>query len=352
MRVERVTPGEPVSDRRAQGLAGAVLTRDLSVAGERWAKGRRLTSGDVERLAEGGAGEPERPITLLVLEDGDLHEDEAALRLAAAVAGSGLTQRGPAESRVDLLAAHDGVLHVRTAVLERVDRIDPLEVFTRLDGQIVQAGELVASVKVAPHVVSAELIERAERIIGRRGIVHVAAFRPRTVGVVVKQSLHAPARERFELSVRQKVEALGSTVTAILYVADAADPVTDALASVVGGTGRVDLVLTAGGASTDPFDPFFVAIDRLGGKLVRHGIPAHPGSMLWLARVGRTDILGLPTCGAYSKATAADLLLPRLLSGERADARTVARLGHGGILTREMRFRMPPYARDLDAPEG
>ncbi|MGI8534596.1 MAG: hypothetical protein ACR2LP_06950, partial [Candidatus Limnocylindrales bacterium] len=78
----------------------------------------------------------------------------------------------------------------------------------------------------------------------------------------------------------------------------------------------------------------------------------HPGSMLWLARVGRTDIIGLPTCGAYSKATAADLLLPRLLSGERADARTVARLGHGGILTREMRFRMPHYARELEAPDG
>ena len=63
-------------------------------------------------------------------------------------------------------------------------------------------------------------------------------------------------------------------------------------------------------------------------------------------------ILGLPTCGAYSKATAADLLLPRLLSGERASAATVARLGVGGILTRSMRFRFPAYARELDAPEG
>ena len=73
--------------------------------------------------------------------------------------------------------------------------------------------------------------------------------------------------------------------------------------------------------------------------------------MLWLARIGRTAILGLPTCGAYSKATAADLLLPRLLTGEppiRSDGRPS--LGHGGVLTREMRFRFPPYARELDAP--
>ena len=111
-------------------------------------------------------------------------------------------------------------------------------------------------------------------------------------------------------------------------------------------------ILLSSSASTDPSDPFFVAIERLGGRVVRHGVPAHPGSMLWLARVGAADILGLPTCGAYSKATAADLLLPRLLSGERASAATVARLGVGGILTRSMRFRFPRYARELDAPEG
>jgi formylmethanofuran dehydrogenase subunit E len=74
--------------------------------------------------------------------------------------------------------------------------------------------------------------------------------------------------------------------------------------------------------------------------------------MLWLGRIGRMTVLGLPTCGAYSKATAVDLLLPRLLSGEPASARTVARLGHGGILTRSQRFRFPPYARELDAPDG
>jgi hypothetical protein len=74
--------------------------------------------------------------------------------------------------------------------------------------------------------------------------------------------------------------------------------------------------------------------------------------MLWLARIGGTAILGLPTCGAYSKATAADLLLPRLLSGEDPSEKTVAKLGPGGILTRSQRFRFPAYARELDAPEG
>jgi molybdopterin biosynthesis enzyme len=169
---------------------------------------------------------------------------------------------------------------------------------------------------------------------------------------VVKQSVRGTARDRFEASVRAKVEGLGSTILDISYVEDDPDAVETALGRFTRGADTAELILTAGSASTDPRDAFFLAIESLGGRIVRRGVPSHPGSMLWLARVGGTSILGLPTCGAYSKATAADLLLPRLLAGEPASERTVAKLGHGGILTRSQRFRFPPYARELDAPDG
>jgi hypothetical protein len=304
----------------------------------------------------------------VVVEPGDLHEDDAALRLAAAVAGEGLTTHGPSESRVDLRAAWPGVVHVRTAQLERLNRIDPLEVFTVFDGSIVEAGDLVASAKVAPHVVAEAVVARGERIAagragtdgeagtgGRAGsghpLVWVAPFKPLRVGAVVLESLHALARERFEASVRAKVETLGSTLVGIDYADDEAS-VAGALRRLTRGPRRVDVVLTAGGGSTDPADPFFLAVAALGGRVVRHGVPAHPGSMLWLGRVGRTAILGLPTCGAFSKATAADMVLPRLLTGEAPTARVVSGIGHGGILTRDHRFRFPAYARELDAPTG
>jgi hypothetical protein len=338
-----------------------VLARDIMVGRRRWAKGRRLSEADLAAWADDpslGVG----PVTVILLDDGDLHEDDAALRLADAVAGPGLTRRGPSQSRVDLVAEHDGVLHVRAPALERLNRLDPLEVFTRLDGSIVAAGDVVASIKVAPHVVEGSVVAAGARIAGdgRRPLVRVAQFRPMRVAVIVKESLRAADRSRFEASVRDKVESLGSTIVGIDYVADEDGPVAAALsararsgsAGRAASTARSDVILTAGGRSTDPSDPFFTAIDALGGRVVRHGVPAHPGSMLWLARIGRTAILGLPTCGAYSKATAADLLLPRLLTGEPPTRRTVSHLGHGGVLTREMRFRFPPYARELEAPDG
>ncbi len=351
MRVEHLEPGRP----SPAGLVGAVLARDLVVAGRRWAKGRRLTAADLDALA--GAA-PGRAFTVLVPAPDDVHEDDAALRLAStAVAGdptaAGVTLQGPVQSRVDLLAAAAGVVEVRLAALDRLNRIDPVELFTVASGRIVAPGDLVASAKVAPHLVPDGVLRRAEAAAGRGGpVVRVRPFRPTRVAVVVKQRLSDADRIRFEASICSRVAGLGGTLAGIAHVPDDPDAVAAALAAATRGRGAARIVLTAGGASTDPGDAFFVALDRLGGRVVRRGVPAHPGSMLWLARLGPVAVVGLPSCGAYSRATAADLLLPLLAAGYPATAATVARLAHGGILDGSQRFRFPAYARDLGAPGG
>ncbi len=155
MRIARLVPG---ADPDA-GLVGAVLAGDLVVAGTRWPKGRRLSAADLNWLARPGAVAgarrelPAAGLTVLVPGPDDVHEDDAAIRLADLVMGTGLTRRGPAESRVDLLAAADGVVHVRVGRLERLNRIDMIDVFTVFDRQVVRAGDLVASAKIAPHLI-------------------------------------------------------------------------------------------------------------------------------------------------------------------------------------------------------
>ncbi len=227
MQVHRVTPGRRVPAR----FAGAVLARDLTVSGERWSKGRRLTAADLTALA---AADPDEPVSVLVPEPGELHEDDAAIRLATAVAGPGLTISAPAQSRVDLHAEADGVLNVRVADLERLNRIDPLEVFTAFDGQVVAQGDLVASVKIAPHLVDAATVDAGARLagFGSHPLVWVAPFLRRRVGVIVKESVRGIARERFEASVHAKIEGLGSEIVGIEYVEDDADVVEAAMAAL------------------------------------------------------------------------------------------------------------------------
>jgi hypothetical protein len=174
MRSVRIRPGAVLET----SLAGSVLTRDLSVGGEAWSKGRRLTRDDLLRLerepvaargAWAGTGRDPGSITLLIPEREDIHEDEAARRLADAVAGPGVELQGPAESRVDLRARHAGVLRVRVSRMERIDAIDGLAVFSALDGQVVAAGALVGSVKTGPHLVDRRDLELAESLVeGRR----------------------------------------------------------------------------------------------------------------------------------------------------------------------------------------
>lgn len=349
MRLEQIVPGRTPSP----GLTGAILTRDLALSGGRLPKGTRLTSEHLAALASGPLGPAVR---VIVADPWEVHEDEAAIRLAGAASRGRpeLAVRGPAQSRVDLVSTVAGVVDIRLAALERLNRIDPLEVFTVYDGQPVEPGDLVASVKIAPHVVPEAVLLAGEAVARRGGpLVRVRAYRGVRLGVVVKGDVAPRARQRFEAAISAKAGGLRAHLGDVRYVTDEHAAVTDALATLTApGELRADIVLTAGGASTDPSDAFFTAIETLGGTLVRRGVPAHPGSMLWLAVVGGTAIVGLPSCGAYSMATAADLLLPRLAAGEPASAATVARLAHGGILTRSQRFRFPAYARDLDAPEG
>ncbi|MEI7743493.1 MAG: molybdopterin-binding protein [Chloroflexota bacterium] len=355
MRLERISPGRAIP----AGLAGAILARDLVIAGQRMSKGRRLTAADLEAIAAAPVDDPEaasRTVPVLVLEPWDVHEDEAATRLAEAVARGrrGLQLQAPVQSRVDLVAAVAGVVDVRISALERLNRLDPLEVFTVFDGQVVAPGDLVASVKIAPHAVPAAILESGIALAGRGApIVRVRPFRNLRIAAVAKGPVTAATRGRFENAVRTKVTGLGATLAGLDYVVDDVDAVTHALSGwLAPGPGQAAIVLTAGGVSTDPGDAFFAAVEALGGRVVRHGVPSHPGSMLWLARVGRAAVIGLPSCGAYSMATAADLLLARLVAGEPASAATVARLAHGGILARTQRFRFPGYARDLEPPES
>ena len=74
--------------------------------------------------------------------------------------------------------------------------------------------------------------------------------------------------------------------------------------------------------------------------------PTPVASCGWRAGEGLT-VLGMPTCGMFPQATTFDLVLPRILSGETIANREMAELGHGGLLSRDMAYRFPPYRTNV-----
>jgi hypothetical protein len=356
VRAARLTPSG-LARSTPQELTGAILLEPVRAPGCSMAKGQSLDQDAVARLVAAAAtGTLTRPVKIAWPEAGDVHEDEAAAQLARAVGGAGVDLRAPRYSRFDLAAMWDGVLHLRIEPLHRLNAIDPLEVFTLFHGQAVAQGQVVCSVKVAPHLLPAATLAEGLRTARVDGpIVEVRPYRDTKVGAIAVQAITPDALERFDQGARRKVEALGGTFMGVVVVPDeepdkAEKGATEALRTLVSDQ-SLPLLLVGGVSAGDPLSPFYAALDRLGGKVVRRGVPAHPGSMIWLAQLERTQILGLPQCGMFSLATAADLVLPRLLTGEVLTAEALADLAHGGLLGREMRFRMPAYARELPAPE-
>jgi hypothetical protein len=357
MQARRISPSD-LAAASPDELAGAVLLAPVRLPEGQLRKGTRLDRDAVGRLlAAARAGTLSDAVRLATLEPGDLHEDEAAGRLADAVAGSGLQAELPRQSRLDLTARWAGVVHVRVAELTRLNALDPLEVFTLYHGQAVEAGETVASVKVAPHVVPDSLVRAGEAVArGAAPLVDVRPYVPMEVGAIAEEALSPEALERFEAGARRKIEALGSRFVGTTVVGDADPGLAErgaraALLDSVRERG-LRVVLVGGVSAGDPLSPFFRALESLGGRVLRRGVPAHPGSMIWLAELDGSRILGVPQCGMFTMATAADLVLPRLLTGEALTAADLADLAHGGVLGNEMRFRFPAYARDLRAPEG
>ena len=94
---------------------------------------------------------------------------------------------------------------------------------------------------------------------------------------------------------------------------------------------ETDLIITTGGMSVDPDDVTKAAIEGAGFDTIHYSAAVLPGAMFLLGHTQNTSVMGLPACGLFHKITIFDLILPRLMAGERPGRRDLARLGHGGL---------------------
>lgn len=326
----------------AELLAGRVLCHDVRDAAGKVAlpKGALLDATSARTLL----GLPWDEVHLLAVDPGDVHEEAAGRRLATAATGDGVEVKGYTGGQWTLTATRRGLLRIDVQRLAEVNAHEGIAVFTLFDGQPVERGETVAKAKVTPLVIAGDVVRAVEKAAGD-GAVAVSPFRPSVVGVVARESLEPRQRARFESALRQKIDWFGSRLLDIRFAEPSARGVADELVALrQAGAG---VLVVAGASALDPLDPVFGGLTLLGARMERHGAPAHPGSLLWLARWQEIPVLGMPTCGMFSQATTFDLVLPRLLAGERVGNREIAGLGHGGLLSREMAYRFPPYRADV-----
>lgn len=318
----------PLAQAAGHILAHTVLASD---GRKLFGKGRRLSAADVEALRAGG----HERVMVAMLEETDLHEDEAARRVGEAVAGAGVRTKAPGVGRANLTAEVMGPLYINVPLLEKVNNIDEGITIASLRAYtLVRPGDLLALVKIIPFGVAADRVIDVEAIARASGpVLWVRPLQPRAVGLVVSgpEAARDALLGSFVPPVRGRVEALHSALADTVYVAHDIAPLAQALRQQK-AAGR-DLVLVAGvSAIIDREDVVPQALRAAGGSVAHFGAPVDPGSLLMLGYLGDMPVVGAPGCIKSPKVNVIDWILPRLLAGERLTRADLVAMAHGGLL--------------------
>jgi len=362
---------------------GAVLAHDVTeirkdeFKGAAFRKGHVIRPEDVCHLQRLGK---ERVFVLTIGPD-EMHEDDAALVLAQALMGAGVAIKGsPREGKMTLVAGRDGLLTVDREALLAFNMLGDVMCATLHTNTVVNKGREVAGTRAIPLVVKNSVIAEAVRIAGRvrseecgvrkPGVIEVKSLRKPRAGVVItgNEVYHGRVKDAFAPIIRAKIESFGGEVVGIYYAPDDERFIEERLRELL--KAGADLLITTGGMSVDPDDVTRFAIRNLGATDITYGSAALPGAMVlvgYLENVRSAEcgvrseinsklktqnselipILGIPACGMYHKATVFDLLLPRVLAGERIGRRQLAELGHGSLCLHcnECRYPVCPFGK-------
>ncbi len=317
-----------------------ILNRDGQVVVP---KGTLIDSATLDRLADAAPVEAH----LLELEAGELHEDAAGQRVAQAVAGGEIRAADPNQSRVDLIADQKGLLRVDRNLLDQINRVVGVTVYTMIDWQPVIPETPVASVKITPIAIAETQIAEVERICRDADgpLLRVQSFISRRVGVLALDDVGAEMRSRFEAAIERKLRWYGSTLVGLRYAPLDAGSVENNLRELIDQ--GADLLLTGGGVTIDPLDPIELALKPLGAEMVHMGAPTR-GSMFWLARVGEVPIINVASCRMWAGGAVGDLILALVMAGETVTPEIIRDIGYGGLPGSAVRLRYPTYEEDAD----
>ena len=325
-----------------QDAVGMPLCHDITAVrdgfkGAAYKRGHVITEADVPALLDLGKKH------VFVWEDsaGEIHEEDAARRLAAMAPVALAHYVGPSEGKMQLLADERGMFRVNADLLHRINAIGDITIVTIPDHFPVEKGDRLAAMRIVPLVTQESQIEEAEALCKGEKLLDLRPYRPLKVGVIVTGSevYSGRIKDKFEPVVRKKLQNYPAQILGVTLCDDDASMIVNAAnAFLAQGAGL--LVLT-GGMSVDPDDVTPAAVRALGADVVTHGAPAQPGNMTLVAYLGDAAILGIPGAAISMPVTLFDALLPQIFAGDRFTREELVRLGNGGLCLQCADCRFP-----------
>jgi len=323
-------------ERAVLNAAGTILRDNVADAGGTRVlrKGVLLNDEHLARLADSGIAR----VQVAILEDDDVHEDEAARALAAAMQTDELELAPSVGGRVNLRATADGLLEVDAERLLAFNMLPGIALATRRQHTVVgpnQETDNIATMKIVPFAIARRDLDRALALASARpGFIEVRAFQPgrqAALMLVGEPAVHDKLRASFEAPTRTRLEGLRAVLSIVEGVEQGEEAIAEAAVRLAE---HVDLVIIAGQTSVmNEEDSTLRALRQAGAEMTLSGAPVEPGNLLALAYLPSTPVLCAPGCARGLRRNVMDVVLPRLLLGDRLDRHEIAAWGLGGFLS-------------------
>ena len=316
---------------RVEDAVGLTLCHDITAMrdgfkGPAFSRGHIIQEEDIPELLDIGKK------TVFIWEEnvGEIHEEDAALRMAAMTPVEGAHFTKPSEGKVNLIADVSGMFRVDRELLKEVNSIGDLTICTLPDHYPVTPGTKLASMRIIPLVTEERQIARAEALCLGRKLYDLRPYESKKVGIVITGSEVYTGRikDKFEGVLRAKMVQFPSEIIGVTFCDDDLDMITDAAKAHI--ENGADLLFMTGGMSVDPDDLTPSAIKRLGAEIISYGVPAQPGNMTLIAYLSNVTIMGVPGASISRPTTVFDALMPQIFAGDRITKEDLINLGDGG----------------------
>lgn len=196
----------------------------------------------------------------------------------------------------------------------------------------VRAGDKIAGTRIIPLVIEKDKMERAKAVGGNAPIFQLKPFQKKKAGIVAtgNEVYYGRIQDTFTPVVEEKLAEYSADIIGREVSGDNPEQIEEKIRLLL--KKGAELIICTGGMSVDPDDKTPAAIRRAAAEVVTYGAPVLPGAMFLLAYTRQdVPILGLPGCVMYAKRTIFDLVLPRIMAGEKLEKEDFDILGEGGL---------------------
>lgn len=319
---------------KVEDAVGCILSHDVTkivpgeFKGRLFKKGHVIREEDIPKLLDIG----KEHIYVWEPEEGQLHENDAAIRIKDLVLGEGCTiSEEIKEGKINFFAQKQGVLKVNKDELLKLNMLGDIIVSTMHNNTPVKVGEKIGATRVIPLIINEEKIIEAEKLIKEK-IISVKEIKPKKAVLITtgNEIYKGRIKDAFLPVMKEKMKYYGGEIFKQVILPDDKEMISSNILKAI-EEDKADLVICTGGMSVDPDDVTPSAIKDCKGEIVTYGAPVLPGAMFLLAYYKDTPIIGVPSCAMYSKRTIVDLVLPRILADEKLSFEDIASYGNGGM---------------------